>query len=139
MSLLDRLGAHTVKRYRRVESSVLHKVSPKQKDTALQILRWVVCATRPLKWRELQATFFIHPERSVAQPEEDSLRASCKRFCSSFVDLHFAKKRGPTEATVVLVHSTARELVPCPYGFRMGANHHKLPCQRQNHRPWLRA
>jgi hypothetical protein len=99
-------------RYKRVVSTVLNKAPPRQRRAALQILGWVTCATRPLKWREIQATFFIDPETSTSQYEGRRLRGTCKKFCSSLVDLHVGAKGDVTEATLGLVHSTAREFVP---------------------------
>ncbi|KAJ0425196.1 hypothetical protein BJY00DRAFT_308523 [Aspergillus carlsbadensis] len=95
--------------YQRVVSTVINKAPPKQRRAALQILGWVTCATRPLKWREIQATFFIDPETSTSQYEGRRLRATCKKFCSSLVDLHVGTTGESTEATLGLVHSTARE------------------------------
>jgi hypothetical protein len=92
-------------------STVLNKAAPKQRNAALQILGWVTCTPRPLKWREIQATFFIDPETSTSQYKGRQLRATCKKFCSSLVDLHLGTTGEPAEATLGLVHSTAQEFV----------------------------
>ncbi|KAL3456285.1 hypothetical protein BJX64DRAFT_281462 [Aspergillus heterothallicus] len=95
--------------YQRVVSTVVEKAHPKQRRTALHILGWVTCATRPLKWREIQATFFIDPETNPSKYEERRLRATCRKFCSSLVDVHLGTTREPAEATLALVHTTAQE------------------------------
>ncbi|KAL3470718.1 hypothetical protein BJX99DRAFT_267263 [Aspergillus californicus] len=81
--------------YQRVISTVLDKVSPKQRDTTLQILGWLHSLSKP--------------EMNTSRYDDHRLRASCKFFCSSLVDLHLGRTKEPTEATVVLVHSTARD------------------------------
>jgi hypothetical protein len=96
-------------RYGRVVSNVLEKVSERRRNVALKIIGWVVAARRPLKWREIQATFFINYERGASEYEDDRLRDSGKWFCGSLIDLQSITSEPIDEATISLVHNTARE------------------------------
>ena len=95
-------------RYDRVVSGVLESPQ-RQRTTAMRVIKWVVCARRPLKWREVQASFFIDPKNSDCDYQDRRLRKSCKKLCSSLIDLQFGTEKTPTEASLHLVHDTARE------------------------------
>jgi hypothetical protein len=87
---------------------VLVNVPQKQREVASKIIGWVTCANRPLKWREIQATFFIDYTNGTSAYEDDKLREGCKWFCGSLVDLQSAASEPATEAIINLVHETAR-------------------------------
>jgi hypothetical protein len=74
---------------------------------AIKIIGWVACAERPLKWRELQATFFIDPKTSTCDYHGRKLRKGCKKLCGSLIDLQTVKAKPETEAVLHLVHDTA--------------------------------
>jgi GPI inositol-deacylase-like protein len=95
-------------RYGRVISSVLENVPQKQKEVASRIIGWVTCAKRPLKWREIEATFSIDYTNSTLAYERGKLREGCKWFCGSLVDLQWGETDPITEAIITLVHETAR-------------------------------
>jgi hypothetical protein len=76
---------------------------------AKQITGWVACAKRPLKWREIQATFFIDPKMSTCNYPGRRLRKDCKKLCGSLIDLQKVDSEPETEAVLHLVHDTARE------------------------------
>ncbi|KAK2745994.1 hypothetical protein FQN55_005816 [Onygenales sp. PD_40] len=101
--------------YERIVSAVFESPPERQRQIASKILGSVICVERPLRWREIQATFFIDPEHNSASYEEDRLLENCKLFCSSLVDVNTIPDKPNTEALVVLVHDTARE-----YLTRMG-------------------
>lgn len=98
--------------YDRVAERVLEKTSDARKQAALQVLGLIVCAARPLKWREIQCYFCI-----------DALKGSCdsrrrkvggpKDLCSSFVESEACTSfpHLPFEAQLVMVHKTAKRLV----------------------------
>ncbi|KAI9688915.1 MAG: hypothetical protein M1822_001272 [Bathelium mastoideum] len=92
--------------YERVIANVL-KIGP-QRRAAMQIIEAVACAFRPLKWREIQALFFIDPKLSNCDYEGRKLRKSCKKLCSSLIDLHKEEDQLDSDATLTLVHESAR-------------------------------
>ncbi|KAI9666681.1 MAG: hypothetical protein M1821_004617 [Bathelium mastoideum] len=92
--------------YERVIANLL-KVGP-QRKAAMRIIEAVACAFRPLKWREIQALFFIDPEISDCDYEDRKLRKSCKKLCSSLIDLHREEDQLDSDATLTLVHESAR-------------------------------
>ena len=75
----------------------------------MRIIEWVACAKRPLRWREVQATFFIDPKNGDCDYQDRRLRKSCKKLCSSLIDVQLGTEGAPTEALLHLVHDTARE------------------------------
>jgi hypothetical protein len=95
-------------RYARVVSTILDHGTDRQKQITLKILNWVACAKRPLKWREIQATFFIDLEAATSSYENGRLRKEVKWYCSSLIDLKKSSDLGH-EFNVEFVHETARE------------------------------
>jgi hypothetical protein len=87
---------------------VFENVPQKQKETASKIIGWVTCAKRPLKWREIEATFSIDHTNNTLAYEHGKLREGCKLFCGSLVDLQLRETEHVTEAIITLVHETAR-------------------------------
>lgn len=84
-----------------------------EKEDAERILHWVICAKRPLRWREVQATFCIDLEMGNVDYEERRLLVTCKELCGAFIDIHQIKARGASqdvhpEAILKLVHQTAQ-------------------------------
>jgi hypothetical protein len=94
-------------RYGRVISSVLENVPQKQKQVASKIIGWVTCAKRPLKWREIEASFSIDLT-NISACECGRLQEGCKWFCGSLVDLQSGETEHIAEAIITLVHETAR-------------------------------
>jgi hypothetical protein len=94
-------------RYGRVISSVLENVPPKRKQVASKIIGWVTCAKRPLKWREIEASFSIDTNKTSVY-EYGRLLGGCKWFCGSLVDLQLGETEHVAEAIITLVHETAR-------------------------------
>ena len=94
-------------RYERVVLTVF-KEGP-QLAAVINIIGWVICAQRPLKWREIQATFFIDPKIGSCDYHGRRLRKGCKKLCGSLIDLETVKSEPETEVILHLVHDTARE------------------------------
>ncbi|KAL9074938.1 MAG: hypothetical protein Q9157_004187 [Trypethelium eluteriae] len=92
--------------YDRIVANLL-KVGP-QRRAAMQIIEAVTCAFRPLKWREIQAFFFIDPKTSDCDYQGRKLRKSCKKLCSSLIDLCKEDNQLDGDATLTLVHESAR-------------------------------
>ena len=80
-----------------------------KKEVASKIIGWVTCAKRPLKWREIEATFSIDYTNNASAYERGKLWEGCKWFCGSLVDLQWGETDPITEAIITLVHETARE------------------------------
>jgi hypothetical protein len=80
-----------------------------EREDAEKILAWIICSKRPLKWRELQATFCIELASQTVDFEDRKLRVTCKDLCGSLVDVRSSKASEPDPGdTIELVHDTAR-------------------------------
>ncbi|KAI0200165.1 hypothetical protein F4808DRAFT_170914 [Astrocystis sublimbata] len=83
----------------------------KQRQATSKILRWLTCASRPLRWNEIQCLFCIDPHLGVCNPKQRRVD-SCKTICGSFVDVDDADrsldKSLHSNPVVNLVHQTAR-------------------------------
>ncbi|KAI0161066.1 hypothetical protein GGR52DRAFT_586387 [Hypoxylon sp. FL1284] len=97
------------KAYERVAVRVFEKSSSSERDDATKVLSWIICARRPLRWREIQSFSCIDPVNGNVDYEERKLRVTCKDLCSSLVDVHHASvgSTGP-EDVIKIVHETAR-------------------------------
>ncbi|KAK8879910.1 hypothetical protein PGQ11_001204 [Apiospora arundinis] len=69
-----------------------------------QLLGWVCCAKRPLKWYEIQVAASIDLRSDQVIVEGRRLVDNAKDLCASFVEVH-------ADQTVELVHSTVREFL----------------------------
>lgn len=97
-------------RYERVAIRMLQEAPPAARQGASNILGWVTCAARPLRWREIQSLFCIDVESNTMDYEGKRLRVSCKKLCGSLVDVHHVVhgQAGPDDI-VTIVHESARE------------------------------
>ncbi|KAI1125678.1 hypothetical protein F5Y10DRAFT_294447 [Nemania abortiva] len=82
----------------------------KQREAAARILRWLVCATRPLRWSEIQCLFCIDPDLGLCNTNKRRVD-NYKGLCGSFVEDDI--NPNPTQLlqlspVVSLVHETAR-------------------------------
>ncbi|KAF5584159.1 heterokaryon incompatibility protein het-E-1 [Fusarium pseudoanthophilum] len=94
--------------YDRITQRVLQNNRPSRDTSVKRILGWVICAARPLRWREIQSRFCIDAEQQIC--DIDNLRLdSCKQICSSFVDVTDCElfPRIESEQVVTMVHETA--------------------------------
>ena len=94
--------------YERVVATIYKKSGPQQ-EAAVRIIDWVACAKRPLRWGEVQATFFIDLHTGSSDFQGRRLRKSCKRLCGSLIDVTKKADKPEAEAILTLVHDTARE------------------------------
>ncbi|RBA19768.1 hypothetical protein FPRO05_09068 [Fusarium proliferatum] len=94
--------------YDRITQRILKKYGPSRHKTVKKILGWVICATRPLRWREIQSRFCIDAEKETCNIR-NLRRDSCKSICSSFVDITncdmFPNMK--SEQFISMVHETA--------------------------------
>ncbi|KAI1330306.1 WD40 repeat-like protein [Xylariaceae sp. FL0255] len=99
--------------YERVAVRILEKSSTAERQDALNILAWVICAKRLLRWREIQSLFCIDPVIGVVDYEKRRLRVTCKDICGSLVDVYHAADRDNNDAEDIIriVHDTAREFL----------------------------
>ena len=67
-----------------------------------------------MRWREVQALFYVNPERNTCDYDGRKLRKGCKELCGSLVDLHQRKDESENEAFLDIVHQTAREYESSP-------------------------
>ena len=90
-------------------SKVYNNPNRAEREDAKNILAWIICCKRPLKWRELQATFCIELASQAVEFEDRQLRVTCKDLCGSLIDVRSVKFSEPEPGdTIELVHETAR-------------------------------
>ena len=95
-----------VARYDRVRETVFQNGA--QKRAATRIIGHIICAARTLKWRELQAIFFIDPSHNTSDFEGKRLHKTCKQICGSLVDIRPSQGAEGNEGFAELVHDSAR-------------------------------
>ncbi|KAK3321504.1 hypothetical protein B0T19DRAFT_374928 [Cercophora scortea] len=86
--------------YDRILYRVLHSEDQRRSKVVRQILGWIVCARRPLRWREVQAAVCIDVQTQAVDYRK-KLLDSPKQLFASFVEVR-------ADDTVELVHGTAR-------------------------------
>ncbi|RYP30902.1 hypothetical protein DL767_006034 [Monosporascus sp. MG133] len=79
----------------------------------LFILKWLVCAKRTVKWREIQAAKAVDIDSQTVDIERRRFRQDCKDLCGSMVETF-------DDGSVELVHTTAKF-------FLIEENHVQLP------------
>ena len=87
--------------YTRILNRILQKSVPAERDDALQLMGWLLCAKRPLKWNEIQALKSINLDNRTVELERQSFRVDIKDLCESLVDKY-------SDGTVDFVHLTAK-------------------------------
>ncbi|KAK8084664.1 hypothetical protein PG997_005935 [Apiospora hydei] len=91
-----------------VYSRILQRITDGLPDDTIktieQLLGWICCAKRPLKWYEIQvaASIDLHSETVIAEGRR--LADDAKDLCASFVEVH-------DDQTIEFVHSTVREFL----------------------------
>ncbi|RSL61425.1 hypothetical protein CEP54_006268 [Fusarium duplospermum] len=95
--------------YERVIIRVLGNPKKAERDAAKQILGMIMCACRPLHWREIQSKFCIDINEGEADLDRQ-LVLTCKELCGSLVEESSLEPSFSStgEAVVDLVHSTAK-------------------------------
>jgi hypothetical protein len=91
-----------VLRYQRILDRILDCNTTERQKNATRLLGWLACATRPLKWYEIQGAVSIDLENQSVNFEERKYRESSKDICASLVEIR-------SDDSIELVHSTARE------------------------------
>ncbi|CAI7574998.1 unnamed protein product [Penicillium glandicola] len=85
--------------YERILSNILEEQS--FRAHALQLLAWLVCAKRQLKWREVQGAVSIDLENEDVDPESRQWILDSRDICDSLVEVR-------TDGSLELVHTTAK-------------------------------
>ncbi len=81
--------------------TIMDKPVRAERDEALMLLSWLVCAKRSLKMHEVQTMKSIDVDRRAVEFERRHFRVHPKDLCESLVDVR-------EDGTIELVHMTAR-------------------------------
>ena len=92
--------------------NILENRVEKRFGVARHILNLVICAERPLRWKEIQSHFSIEVQSGTANPKLRLLKPG-KQFCGSLIEVSrkgVPSPQGPGPDDVLeLVHETARK------------------------------
>ena len=88
-------------RYNRIVNRLSHTLQPEQWKIARELLGWMVCAKRPLRWREIQAARSINTMEQTFEFQDNELRNNIQVYCGSLIQV-LDKDR------VELIHTTAK-------------------------------
>ena len=99
--MMDYFIANSIFSYERIIHRLERSLERAQWDTARKLLGWMVCAKRPLYWREIQAAVSMNPENQSMKFKDLRLRDNILMYCGSLVQV-FPGDR------VELVHTTAK-------------------------------
>jgi hypothetical protein len=81
--------------------TILNKHVRAEREEALMLLRWLVCAKRSLKMHEVQTLKSIDLDGRTVDFERRHFRVHPKDLCESLVDVR-------QDGTIELVHMTAK-------------------------------
>jgi hypothetical protein len=87
------------RRYARIIDRITKTTGKREREEALRLLGWLVCARRPPKWYEIQGAVCIEVDQEDVDWENELVRSS-KDLCCSLVEIR-------SDETVELVHRTA--------------------------------
>ncbi|CVK85016.1 uncharacterized protein FMAN_01938 [Fusarium mangiferae] len=87
--------------YERIMDRIIHKAPHPTKTGALQLLGWLVCAKRPLKWHEIQSLKSINVDQQLVDFPRHQFSVSGKDLCGSLVELQ-------EDGTLELIHLSAK-------------------------------
>jgi GPI inositol-deacylase, winged helix domain len=87
--------------YERILQRLERSLQPTEWKTVRKLLGWMVCAKRPLKWREIQAAVSMDVQNQMIDFEGMSLRGSVEGYCGSLIQVLSGDR-------VELVHTTAK-------------------------------
>lgn len=98
------------KTYERILRRLHSSLKPSPKELCLRVLRWVVCATRPLKLKELEEALEL--EYTVERPRFDFDNALL--YTERDIELACGSLLTVRSGTVQLIHLSAREFLRSP-------------------------
>ena len=88
-------------RYERILNRMNRNLQDAQWQIACQLLGWMVCAKRPLRWREIQAARSIDTTDQSFDFTNEKLRSEKRDYCGSLIQVLSGDR-------VELVHTTAK-------------------------------
>ncbi|KAK7598537.1 hypothetical protein V3481_000161 [Fusarium oxysporum f. sp. vasinfectum] len=89
------------KAYERIMHRIIHQAPHQVRAGALQLLGWLVCAKRPLKWHEIQSLKSINVGEQFIDFARHKFSVSGKDLCGSLVELR-------ADGTLELIHVSAK-------------------------------
>ena len=89
------------RRYESILKRLERNMGKKPWEIVRKLLGWMVCAKRPLKWREIQAAISIDAEDETIDLDSGGLRRSVEYYCGSLIQVLDGDR-------VELVHTTAK-------------------------------
>ncbi|KAF5690629.1 zinc C2H2-type DNA-binding protein [Fusarium denticulatum] len=87
--------------YERIMDRIIHNAPQQTGKGALQLLGWLVCAKRPLKWHEIQSLKSINLDQQLVDFARYKFSVSGKDLCGSLVELR-------EDGTLELIHVSAK-------------------------------
>ncbi|KAI0192374.1 hypothetical protein EV127DRAFT_426763 [Xylaria flabelliformis] len=90
--------------YSRIMHRMVEEVPETAKEDTFRLLGWLVCAKRPLKWREIQAMNSINLDEQCVMLEHQRFIKSPKDLCASLVEIR-------PDDTLEFVHLTAKSFL----------------------------
>ncbi|KAF5577104.1 zinc finger domain-containing protein [Fusarium pseudoanthophilum] len=87
--------------YERIMDRIIDKAPQQMKIGALQLLGWLVCAKRPLKWHEIQSLKSINLDQQLVDFARHKFSVSGKDLCGSLVEQR-------EDGTLELIHVSAK-------------------------------
>ncbi|RYP90715.1 hypothetical protein DL770_003180 [Monosporascus sp. CRB-9-2] len=113
----DMLPTELKQAYARIMLRLFNRETANKRDSrraaSLFILKWLVCAKRTVKWREIQAAKAVDIDSQTVDIERRRFRQDCKDLCGSMVEAF-------DDGSLELVHTTAKF-------FLIEENHVQLP------------
>ncbi|KAK4166950.1 hypothetical protein QBC43DRAFT_312675 [Cladorrhinum sp. PSN259] len=91
--------------YRRILNRVLGS-GPKTKSNKIteRLLGWITCATRPLRWYEIQGAISLDLDEETINSRDLRLVENAKDLCASLVEVH-------SDQTVQFIHPTVKSFL----------------------------
>ncbi|KAH7381988.1 hypothetical protein BKA64DRAFT_584001 [Cadophora sp. MPI-SDFR-AT-0126] len=87
--------------YERIIKRLRNTLSTSQWGSTRKLMGWMVCAKRPLRWREIQAAVSMDAEDQNFDFDKRKLRSSIQDYCGSLIQVLPGDR-------VELVHATAK-------------------------------
>jgi hypothetical protein len=88
-------------RYERIVENIKSRANGVKWRKAVQLLGWMACARRPMRWHEIQAAASIDPGEESLQYDLRKFRDQAQELCGALI-LELPGQR------LTLVHTTAR-------------------------------
>lgn len=101
-------------RYARIIERILVQAPPSYRRHAKRLLAWTACATRVLKWREIQAAVSIDLDNQVVDFERNQFSVDSKALCGALVE-------ELPNGDVTFVHSTVKPWVVLIKVYHLGS------------------